>query len=67
MAKSGVIGAWAAALSVLAAGAVQAAADPIQAAFVVLGDGGRAGPVGAEGGGGGADDGRAVDAAAGHA
>jgi len=42
MAKSGVIGAWAAALSVLAAGAVQAAADPIQAAFVVLGDGGRA-------------------------
>ena len=41
MVNKGVVGAWAAALSLLGAGAAQAAADPIQAAFVVLGDGGR--------------------------
>ena len=39
MTNKGVIGAWAAALSVLGAGAAQAA-DPIQAAFVVLGEDG---------------------------
>jgi len=41
MARRVVVGAWAAALA-LAAGSTQAAVDPIQAAFVVLGDGGRA-------------------------
>ena len=41
MVKRGVFGAWAAAL-VLAAGSAQAAADPIQAAYVVLGEDGAA-------------------------
>jgi hypothetical protein len=42
MVSMGAIGAWAGALSVLGTGAAQAADDPIQAAFVVLGDDGAA-------------------------